>query len=196
MTPAFGFCFTRPSLQKRRIPLRGTRHSSASKSEQEVLWLQHRSWCRNRFLGAHCVKSLDGIVVATYSVAEQIEEDDPIELISASPCIDAKLFAIRSSSWALGSCHSCSSFSSIFETCPSVFCNPTVSHYFLLPLDLLPLPLSDENIVMHRTTTKRGNNHLSILPRYHPFFLLLPLTSFYSPVSPFFSFSVYCVLPS
>ena len=47
--------------------------------------------------------SVTRIVVATYSVTEQEEEEDPIELIPESPCIEAKLFEVVSSSRAFGS---------------------------------------------------------------------------------------------
>ena len=42
-------------------------------------------------------------MIVTYSVTEKVEEDDPIELMSESPSIDAKLFEVMSSRWALGS---------------------------------------------------------------------------------------------
>ena len=37
-------------------------------------------------------ESVTGILVATSSVTEQVEEDYPVKLISESPCTDAKLY--------------------------------------------------------------------------------------------------------
>ena len=40
---------------------------------------------------------------STNAFPDQVEEDDPVELIPESPCIDAKLVEFRSPSWASGS---------------------------------------------------------------------------------------------
>ena len=60
------------------------------------------SCCHSRSLRARLLESVTGILDATQSVTEQVEEDD-IELIPESPCIDAKLCEVMSSSCSLGS---------------------------------------------------------------------------------------------
>ena len=47
-------------------------------------------------------ESLAGIEIVTYSVTGKVEEDDPIELISESPSIDAKLFEVMSVQLGVG----------------------------------------------------------------------------------------------
>ena len=58
---------------------------------------------RNRSLGAETVEPLAGMVVATYSVTGQCEQEELIVLIPESLCAEAKLCEVISSNWALGS---------------------------------------------------------------------------------------------